>query len=1288
MRPSPSGITAVGVCALWAAALLCPIAPALAQGQLPQDKAARMLLDSARRAYNEGKYDYAAQRFGEYLRRYSGGRDARAADYGLALCLLEAPKRDHKAIGDALRRVVESASGTPMELATARYYYAVSVRAFGEQASAQAAAQTDPKQAAKLRQQAQSYYTEADRQFAAAGDAFLAAAGPARPPSATAPAEPPEELRWAARARCDRAEMLLRLRRFDEAIQAAEKLLAHPVMDTTRCRDAALYHLGYARFAKGEPLEAGRALSRLAPFGQPFGIHARFLLARVHHLAGERPKAAAQYEAVLADHEARKKRAAEALRRPQGLTPRQKAETEALARAAAPDYVVRARFHLAQLQAEMGRFAEALSSFEALLKQHAAGAMADEAKLRVGYCHMKLRGFPQAIQALQALTNHPRVGDKAMWWLARAQVGAADPKNAPAYQAALSGAIQTLRQAADRAGQLARTDPAAKLRRADILMELADTQQLAGQHKEAADTCRRVVDERGSAEHVEEALQRQAAALHLAGQYRQSDDVCRRFEQSYPRSTLLPAVWFRSAENAYFQALAAAKNPTYKDRRRDVERLFDEAVRRYRRLMKQAGDFRYANLARHGLATLHYRRGEYDRAAALLAKIPQFERSGDLASVPHLLADCLLRTLPPESEDALGTARLVARLDQATKLLEGFVGANAKSPEAPAALLKLGHCYRRIGEMLSDRAERQRVLMQARAAYERIQREFAASPLVPTAHLERAKCMALLGDVGGAGNELNRFQSDPLRGARIAPLAIAHLGGLLRRQNRAADAVKLLSAYRTQHEAALLADADRRAWAGLLQYEHALALRATGKVAEAAKLFDAMAAQFPGRAEAVNAVWRGAQCRREEFQAQRKADLAAAGKPGAKPEEIAAARRRIREALVALRQVAARVHAEAMNQGRTAPGSKVHLHLLYEAAWCYRVLADGEVDSARQKAQAEALEKALAAMAKTTPPGQAPPTPRAPDVPLSAVGVQPSEALAHRQYERLIAAAPDSSLAARARLELAEMHGRRPDRPESVDAAVRLLTEAIEKDPPPELAETIRLRLASSLLAKKQPAAARAHLEAIGPKPRGYYTATQARYLAGEAMIQQKDWAAAVKHLQPFRNPRDPIRTVQHINDRALLRLGQACLELKQWDAARQAFQQIVQRHGTSAWLEEAYYGIGRAWQEQKRYDDAVKAYGEVTRRTVAEAAARAQFQIGACRMAQQRYEEAAEALLVVPLTYGYPEWSAAARCEAARAHRALKKTVEAARLYRQVLREHPTSRWARVAREQLARME
>ena len=99
---------------------------------------------------------------------------------------------------------------------------------------------------------------------------------------------------------------------------------------------------------------------------------------------------------------------------------------------------------------------------------------------------------------------------------------------------------------------------------------------------------------------------------------------------------------------------------------------------------------------------------------------------------------------------------------------------------------------------------------------------------MPTAVFERAKCMLQAGDVGGASNELTRFRTDPLKQSSVAPIALLRLSAILRAQNKSADAVTLLAECRAAHEGALKADPARAAWAPLLVYHHALALKEAG----------------------------------------------------------------------------------------------------------------------------------------------------------------------------------------------------------------------------------------------------------------------------------------------------------------------------------------------------------------------------------------------------------------------------------------------------------------------------
>jgi len=904
---------------------------------LTPDAAAMLVLDSARRAYNEGKCDFAAERFREFLRQYGGHKEAPAAHYGLGLSLLELPQKDYNNAIAELQQVAgrQEFSDRPF----AFYYLGAAQRGVGWQALEQAAAK--PNEAQNFRNLAAQNFGEAAKNFAAAAEAFVgrAAATQGKPvgqavslPAPSQAGQPVPQEEWIARSRTEQCDMLLRLEKFKEAAELAQKLLQDKALEKSRFYELALYHLGYASFVLRDYQAAGRTLSQLAPFTQEFGVHARYLLSRTHHLAGERPEAAAGYKALLAGYEQQKKAAAEALKNPGALLPQERASLETLLKGP-PEHILRATFYNSLLQAEDGHFSEALEGFNALAQQNPGGALLDEVRLRQGYCQLQLRNFPEAIKVFQPLEKHPQLGDRATWWLARAQAGAADPNNAQGYEQALRGAIDMLNRAAEQANQLSQSDPEAKVRRADILLEMGDTQQLNKMYREAAATYQRVVGENNNpapadaalrSSQCEAALQRQVTALQLAGQYKESDELCQKFEQAYPKSTLLGAVWFRAAENACLPALAAANDPNMRNRRQEVDKQFDEAIKRYQRLLAKYPDFAYTNLARYGLATAQYQKGQYAEALATLSAILDADRAGELSGVNYLMADCHVRLLPSETLDALQAAQMIERAEQATRLLEKFAGAQGKSPQAGDALLKLGYCCQRIGMVLIDAAERKKALTQARQTYERVLQEFGNSPAMPVAVMERARCMALMGEVDGAIGEFNRFNGDPLKQSPVAPLALIRQASLLRAQNRKDEAVKLMAGCRSQYEPALQNDPERSQWILLMQYEQALAVKETGKPAEARGLFEALAKQFHERPEAASALWRAGQCRREELLAALAAARATPLKPGVKPEELAAAAKTIEDSLAGLRQTAELFKTEAaklaVGQASGVPG--------------------------------------------------------------------------------------------------------------------------------------------------------------------------------------------------------------------------------------------------------------------------------------------------------------------------------------------------------------------------------
>ncbi len=1085
-------------CGLFSLALVgLPPRPANAEPLSPEDAAAQVL-NSARHAYNEQKYDVAAERFREFLKTYGGSKQTVAAQYGLGLSLLEFPEKDYAKIVEALQ--APAANGEFADRAYAQYYLGSAYRGMGNQEIAKAT----PADAPQRRATANQRFDEAGRQFGAAAVSFAArvkAGGGG------------DDLEWSARARCGQAEMLLRTEKYKEAHDIAAAIVADASLAKSKYRPLALYHLGYANFNLKDYLEAGRALSQLAPFQQEFALHARYLLARTHHLSNEHPEAALQYKAVLVGYDDQKKAAEQALKNPDALKdkPDQKAAYEALVRNPAPDYVVRAAFYNAILLYEDNKVSDASDQLTVFIQQNPKSPLLPEAQLRQGLCQVQLGKFQDALNTLTPLRENPALADQATWWHARARMGVADANNADQVAQALREAIEEMKRAAEKAA--ASKDPAAKARRGDILLDLADNLQQNKQYKEAAALYQQVIAENNNPDRNEEAMQRQVTALHLAGQYRESDDLAKKFETTYPKSTLLAAVLFRSAENTYLTATtaAAAQPPAPREQ---LNAMYEDAIKRYQRVLDKYPEFQYISMARQGVAMCHYKLGRYPQAIALLEQIPDADRNGDLASVPYLLADCLLRTLPSDAEatDGLTSGRLVETAEAAAKLLDTFVAVipnqepnqQVKNPNWPDALLKLAHTHVRIATQMANPEDRKKELTAARETLDRFNQQYAQHPLQPVAVFERAKTLALAGDFGGAINELGKFQKDPLRSSNVAPLAILRLSTLQRSQNKPAEAAKALEQIRQEQEAALLKDPARADVVPLLQYEHGLALKESGKLPEARAIFDGMVKQFAGKPQALNAIWRRAQCRREEALAQVAAAKKVLAKSGRSSEEAAAANKSIADAIKTIGELPDQLLAQAQQLGPKAAGTEPHLRLLYEAAWCYRTLSEAEVEAARQKMQAESVDKLKAKLSRDNPPGQIPAPTRGPDIALSAIPVQPSEQKARDQYKAMIAAAPDHALANQARLEWAELLAQRNE----IDPAIDLLAAAMDKDPSAELAEKLRCRLAACHLAKNDAKTALPIIEAVANK-KDSAMAPQARFLAGEAFIQQQDWPKA-----------------------------------------------------------------------------------------------------------------------------------------------------------------------------------
>jgi len=1239
-----------------------------ANAQLTPDQQADLLLNSARKAYNEKNHAFAQAKFREFLAKFGQHKQGHAARYGLALTLIEGPEKKFDEARDLLQNLLANKEFT--DRAFASYYAGVANRGIGLQELTLAA--SNPNDAANRRARAMTFFEQAIPQFAAAAASFLGKdEQPLKDDKMTLAAE------WGSRARCDLAEMQIRVGKHKEAQASAMPFVNDPVWTKSQYRDLGRFYHGYSSVLLKDYVAGQKTLSSLAPFSDSaFGPHARYLLARTHHVAGEHAEASANYEGAIADYAKHKSNAIELLKQPQKFNndPEARARLEALVKEPIPDHIARATFYVGVLQYEGGKFGEAKARFAEFVKLFPQSALRNEAEVRLGYCQVQLKEYADAIKTLTPLVDKDaKLSDQVLFWLGKAQAGAAPDAaaNQPAHNQAIAAALNTLRAAVDRAQKLGEQDPDAKVRRGEILLEMADQMQRIWQNKEAAVVYQQLLNEKALSERDEEIAQRLSNALHLAGAYDDSDKACAAFQQRFGQSTLMPAVLFTYAENSFFRVVALEKHQDANFRAKEMPRLFDETTKRFRAVIEKYPEFAKVHVARYSLGLTYYRQGDLPTALKVLNEIPLAERGGDLALTSYLIADCLLRQTPTTvPEDALAAGKMEEQLKSAAEALEGFIGANPKDPNVPDALLKFGLTQQRLAALNAQPAERVKMYNDARATYERVMRkDFGVHPIhMAHATFERAKCITLAGDMNTGVNELRKFTNDPLRQSPVAPQAVLQLATYLRTQNKAAEAVDLFVKNREFLEGTLGKDQEKgAALIAILRYHHGVALREVGKLPEARGLFEAVVKMGVQRPEATEAALRIGQCLKDE--GQLRLDTARKLKPSAKkPEEIANVHKIADEGYKLIRDAVGYLEGQA-DQVKASPAlQEIRGRMLYEAAWGSRMLAEPEIESARIAIAQENLKKLNLPSSKFA----------LPDVPIEKVPLQPSEKRARALYKTMIDQVGDINLATEARFELAELLSQRNEH----DPALQLLNDVLDKEPSPEMTEKIRLRLGGILAAKGNLKGALTQFDAVASNPKSQLLGW-AHYRAGEGLIQNQQYADAIKRLIIFRD-HPSWNNVAGLTDRGLLRLGYAYSVGKSWDESRTAYERLVNQYPNSVWNDDARYGIGWALQQQKNYDGAANAYSIVAARTATDLAAKAQLQIGLCRMEQKRYLDAANAFLVIPTTYDYPELRAAALLEAGKAYVELNQREQANRQFERLLREFPDTPWADAAKEKL----
>jgi TolA-binding protein len=751
------------------------------------------LLQQGQKAFAARDFNGAAQRYGDFVQKFPVHAQISPARFGLGLSLLQSGEPDAAKIAALLAPAADDA--TFSERPDAIYWCGAALRQAGQ-------------------------FDAAARRFAQAADHHAARA---KGWTDSGQGVLPPGIESLARSRCDQAEALLAAGKAQDARAAAEALSREPWLVRSRSRDLVHYLLGCAAYASGDLVIAGRTLVRLAPFEQPLlGPHARYLLARIHHVAGESTEAAEHYDAVPAACEKQTQAAKQALQanaEPVRDHPLERARLRK-AVAAPPEYLADALYYGGVLLYEQKKYVEALVKLVRVSEGFPKHAQAGEARLLQGLCHVQRGQHADAVKALQPLLGHAKLGAQARAWTARALVRGADPAQPRPFKQALDQAAEHLRQAAAQ-------DP-------ELLFELADTLRRAGRHGEAAPVYQKLAGgPRG-----EEARARLIACSQLAGKGQETDEAFVQFEKDHPRSAFLPEALYHYAENAF----AIAQDAPEASRRP----LLEGAVRRYERLVSKYPDLPQADLCRYRMAMARHALGQYAEAAAALAAISDAGRSGALAGSSYVMADALLRAGPPahQAKDAISAAQRLQQFTLAIQALQAFIAARQGAPEIPEAMIKLGYCYQQVASLHAVPEERVKAATAGRELYESVRASFPEHPLRAVAEYERANCYVLAGDPATGLSKLVRFHGEPFVRQPIAPVAILRQAQIMRSMGQAGEAANVLAACRQRHEEELKKDKTRASMVPLIRYHHGLALREAKRPAEAVQVLQSVVQEY------------------------------------------------------------------------------------------------------------------------------------------------------------------------------------------------------------------------------------------------------------------------------------------------------------------------------------------------------------------------------------------------------------------------------------------------------------
>lgn len=227
--------------------------------------------------------------------------------------------------------------------------------------------------------------------------------------------------------------------------------------------------------------------------------------------------------------------------------------------------------------------------------------------------------------------------------------------------------------------------------------------------------------------------------------------------------------------------------------------------------------------------------------------------------------------------------------------------------------------------------------------------------------------------------------------------------------------------------------------------------------------------------------------------------------------------------------------------------------------------------------------------------------------------------------------------------------------------------------------------------------------------------AFDAEMMVGESRFKRKDYKTSLSAYQKARNwIRDKNETSQTIRDGserqirelAFLHGGQSAAQLEQWDEAIEWYDELRKRFPTTAYLPQAFYETGFAYQQKGDPANALRFYSQVADKYRNELAARARFMMGEIHFSNKAFDKAIPEFQRVMFGFGAEKapdqiknWQAKSGFEAARCSELLMQSARSdaakkkARKYTQefysyVIEKHPKHELASDVRKRLEALE